>query len=232
MATINDHIAHIQTILNAGVPSDDKKLSDEHIYHLMKTVRGRLIYEKQNKNYKISDFNFSYIGCLPLEETTLHDCHCIPPGCFVLASKEVFPKVVSWRNNLMMHVTTVEGETIPQIDLKKYQYNHLRKTQLSKFGWFIHNGRLIIVGDLRLCVVSVKFVAEDPLEVANINLCDTEGNDLGVPCYDPTEDEFPMDIDMVEIMYKLIFEELKIAYSMPQDNENNAKAVEAVQGKE
>jgi len=226
-----DYITHVQTVFNSGVPSDDKKLSDEHIYHLLKTARVRLLYEKQNKMYKISDRSFQHIPCLKLEEGYLAECHCLPPGCAVLMSCEL-PTAMSWRNNIIMHVTTMQGETIPQISLKKSNYLKYKKVQLNKYGWFIHNNRLVVVGDTRLCLVSVNFIAEDPLELTGINHCNTEGEDLGIPCYDPTTDEFPIDAELVDIMYKLVFEDLKLMYGLPNDNENNAKSVEGVQGKE
>jgi hypothetical protein len=229
--TINEHIAHIQTLFNSGLASDDKKLSDMHIYHLLKLVRSRLLYEKQNKMYKISDFSFQYIPCLKLEEGFLNDCPCVPQDCPVLVSKPL-PKPLNWRNGYMLKVTTLDGVTIPEMSLAKYKYQKYRKTQLSKYGWFIHDGRLIVVGDLRLCLVSIKGLFEDPTELEGISICDSEGNETPAKCYDVTTDEFPIDTELVDTMYKLVTDQLGLAYQLPQDNENNAKSVETAQGKE
>jgi hypothetical protein len=229
--TINEHIGHIQILFNSGVPSDDKKLSDEHIYHLMKIVRSRLLYEKQNKMYKLSERSYQYIPCLKLEEGVLNDCPCYNDDCTVLFSCEL-PSILNWRNNIFLHVTTIDGETIPQTTLKKSNYSKYKKVQLNKHSWFIHNNRLVVLGDIRLCVVSLRGIFEDPLALEHISLCNTEGEDLNVPCYDPMSDNFPMEPELIDVMYKLIVEELKMLYSLPQDNENNAKSVEAVQGKE
>ena len=231
MATINEHISHIQTVFNSGIASDDKKLSDMHIYHLLKVVRARLLYEKQNKMYKISDQTFQYIPCIKLEEGFLNDCPCVPQDCPVLVSQEL-PKLLSWRNNIFLQVTNISGDTIPQISLKQVNYLKYRKTKLSKFGWFIHNNRLIVVGDLRLCLISLRGLFEDPTELEAISMCDSEGNTTPAVCYNVDEDEFPLDSELIDVMYKLVIEELKQAYGFPQDNENNAKAVEATQGKE
>lgn len=228
---INEYIGHIQSIFNGGVPSDDKKLSDEHIYHLMKIVRSRLIYEKQNKMYKLSDQSFQYIPCIKVEEGHLNDCPCLNDDCTVLMTCEL-PKILTWRNNILLHVTTIAGETIPQTSLKKLQYDKYKKVRLSKHSWFIHNNRLVVTGDTRLCVISMKGLFEDPMELENIGICNQHGEDLGVPCFNPLEDEFPLEPELVDVMYKLIAEELKLLYGMPQDNENNAKSVETVQGKE
>jgi hypothetical protein len=197
----------------------------------MKVVRARLTYEKANKNYKLTDQSFQFIPCLKLDEGYLNECPCVKPDCTISMSCEL-PKILNWRNNVLLHVTTLEGNTIPQISLKKMQYQKYKKANFSKYGWFIHNNRLVVVGDIRLCIVSLKGLFEDPLELENINICNTEGQDLGIPCYDPTTDEFPIDSELVEIMYKLVFEDLKLMYGLPNDNENNAKSVEGVQGKE
>lgn len=230
--TIQDHISHIQAIVNSGVPSDDKKFADEHIYHLMKINRGRLLYDKQNKNYKLSTFNFQYLECFPLEEGYLNDCPGIPQDCKVLVSKKKLPKIISWRNGLILKVMNLRGRTIPQTDLSRSNYSKFRKTKTSRYSWFIHNDRLVVTGDLRLCVIALKFIAEDPLDLANYNVCDESGEDTGIPCFDPMVDNFPLDIELVDPMYKLIFQDLQFGMQLPNDNENNAKSVEAVQGKE
>jgi hypothetical protein len=109
-------------MLNKGVPSDDKRLEDEHIYHLMKLYRSRLIFDKQNKFYKLSPFNYQVIPCLPLIQEELNDCDCYETGCVILKSKCDIPKVLSYRNNIMIKVTMLDGSTISATSITKQNY--------------------------------------------------------------------------------------------------------------
>ena len=229
---INDHISHIQSLFSKGIASDDVRLEDEHIYHLMKLYRNKLIFDKQNKFYKLSPFNYQTIGCLPLVQEELNDCDCFETGCLVLKSKCEIPKALMYRNDILLKVTTLDGVSISATSITKQNYKKYRKVQLSKFGWFIHNNRLVIVGDIRLKVVSIKGIFEDPRSLQNICPCDDEGNELEGSCFNPLEDEFPIDSDLVPVMYKMIIEDLRLMYSYPEDNENNAKSNEITNDKE
>lgn len=227
---INEHISHLQSMVNHGNPSDDNRLEDEHVYHLMKMYRSRLIHDKQNKFYKLSPFSYQTIACLPLIQEELNDCDCFETGCLVLKSKCDIPKTLSYRNNTILKITSIDGRTIPVTSITKETYKKYRKTSINKFGWFIHNNKLIVVGDLRLKVVTLTGIFEDPLALKDVCSCDDGA--ISAPCFDPLEDDFPIDIELVPIMYKLILEDLGLMYKYPEDNENNSKSNELSQDKE
>jgi len=229
--TLNEHISHIQSVVNKGIPSDDRRVSDEHIYHLLKVYRSRLIWEKQNKFNKLSAFNYQTIYCLPLELVELNECKCYSTGCVTLKSKCDLPKVLSYRNDLIIKVTLLDGTSVSKTSIAKVNYARFRKTPMP-FGWFIHNGKLVIIGDKRLKVVTVTAVFEDPLALQDMCSCTEEGEETPVMCYNVLDEDFPLDAEMVSSLYKLVLEDMDMFYRYPQDDENNAKSTEISQDKE
>ena len=230
--TLNEHISHLQSIANKGLASDDKRLQDEHLYHLLKIYRARLIWEKQNKFYKLSPFNYQTIDCMPLELAELNDCACYKTGCVTLKSKCDLPKILSYRNNMLIKVTLLDGTPVSQTSIAKVNMAKYRKTKLAKYGWFIHDNKLVVVGDKRLKVVTVTAIFEDPTALIDMCQCTISGEETAAPCYDVLDQDFPIDAEMVPMLYKLAIEDLGIFYKFPQDDENNAKSVEISQDKE
>lgn len=229
---INEHISHIQSVINKGNPSDDRRVSDEHIYHLMNVYRARLIWEKQNKFYKLSPFNYQYIHCIPLEEAELNECECYKTGCVVLKSKYILPNILSYRNNMLIKITLLDGTPVSQSSIAKVKYRKYKKTNKDSFVWFIHDKKLVIIGDNRLKTVAVSAIFEDPSKLAELSECDSEGVNTGFKCFDIMNEEYPIDSEMVSAMYQMILNDLGMLYKYPQDDENNAKSTEITNDKE
>ena len=230
--TINEHISHIQSVINKGLASDDKRVSDEHIYHLMKIYRARLLWEKNNKGQKINVFNYQTIPCLPLIPSELNDCDCYSSGCIILRSKYKLPTILNGRNKMLIKVTTLNGDVISETTISKQKYNKYKKTKFTGFYYILHNGYLFIIGDLRLKVVTVTFLLEDPLELSTICDCSVEGEELESFCYDPLNEDFPLDSELTSTLYKLVLEDMGLLYRYSEDNENNSKSNEVAQEKE
>jgi hypothetical protein len=229
--TLNDHVSHIQSVLNKGLASASKNVQDEQIYHLLKVYRARLIWDKQNKFNKLSPFNYQTIHCLPLELVELNECKCYETGCVTLKSKCELPQILSYKHNLLIKVTLIDGTSVTQTSIKQMN-NNFRKTKLTKFGWFIHDNKLVITGDKRLKVVSVTAVFEDPTALEDFCECTIDGEETDITCYDVLEQDFPMDTEMVSGLYRLVLEDFGMLYKYPDDVENNAKSTEISQDKE
>lgn len=233
MATFKEHIYAVKNILERGVASDDSRLSERFIGFLLKTARTQLIKEKINKYREVSPLSYQTV-CIPLELTTYHDCSCIPAdiGCKILKSTCHIPRelVSKWGTSLTVFTAsgrTVDMSSLTQNDLAKFSETN----QKPKLAYFIENQHLYILNSTSLKVVLLSAIWEDPEEVKKFCKCNN-GDVTDEPCYDPINDDFPIDSELARVMRILVTQELQNMYRMPEDNLNNGKDVDAGQDKE
>lgn len=216
---IKEIISNIRGILSRGPVSDDTKISERQVYFILKYLRAKLIKQKADKYNYISDFNYQYIDCLPLELAPDGECECYDSGCKVLKSTWKVPRIIVNRNQLMTKgIFTQAGvEIFPatEQDLKRFKYS---KTKLGKFTYEIRNDYLYVRGTERLKVVKLTAIFEDPFEANIPGAC---GDD--VSCFDPETTDFPLDMELVEAINKLTYDEIfNVMMRVSGDNENNA----------
>lgn len=90
-----------------------------------------------------------------------------------------------------------------------------------KEGWFMHDNYLYIVNSTVLEKVLLNALFDNPQEVHDLNCPNTQSGD----CTDFMEEDFPIDSDLVSPMYDLVVERLTRTYTLPKDEENNAKDI-------
>jgi hypothetical protein len=231
---INELIARLQIIINKGIPSDDNKYSDRFIYSLLKSHRAKRIRQRLEDFKYISPFNYSTIQCLPLELGQFSDCPCFTSDCYILRSTVEIPKIIAYSNNLAIkNVTTIDGAVISETSKTKDNYKKYTKTKQNELGYFIYNKRLYITGTTKLKVVTLTAIFEEPEDLNNISACDTGGNIIPGTCYNPQEEDYPLDLDLYDDVENMILDKLfKSMESREEDNENNAKDTEITQEKE
>lgn len=223
-----EHIYAVKNLTNHGVASDDSRFSNALISHLLKVTRSKLIEMKADKYYFISDQSFQSL-CVKLEPGTFHNC-CEGPevDCYILKSTITIPKVLNTRWGDFLKVTTLDGRTLSKTSMTANslaQYTITNKK--PKLGWFIHDGRLYILNNTKIETILLNGLFNDPKEISELN-CKVGQNN----CPDPYEDEFPIDSDLIDPMYKMTIEYLLKGYSIPEDNENNARALEMANERE
>lgn len=228
-----DHIYAVKNRINRGIASDDSPFSNELIAHYLKVKRARLIENKADKYYFISDQSFQSL-CIPLEEGSFHNC-CDGPDldgpdldCHVLKSTYAIPKVLNTRWGDFLKVTTITGQVINKTSMTANslaQYTITNKT--PKTGWFIHDGMLYIVNNTKLELVLLNGLFSDPKVISDLN-CSSGSN----TCPGVYEEEFPIDADLIDVMYEMVITDLRNSLGLPSDNVNNAKAVEMANEKE
>lgn len=217
-----EHIYAVKNLINRGVASDDARFSNPLIAHLLKVTRSKLIEAKADKYYFISEQSFQSL-CVSLELGTFHNC-CTAPDvdCFILKSTLKIPKILNTRWGDFLKVLTLDGRTISKTSMTA---NSLAKYSLTnkipRIGWFIHDGYLYIINNSKIETILLNGLFADPKEISDLNCSATNNN-----CPDLYEEEFPIDSDLVDAMYKLVLEYLYRGYTLPEDGENNARAVE------
>jgi hypothetical protein len=169
----------------------------------------------------LSQFSYSFIECIPLEWGKFSDCPCYSSDCFILRSKYKIPSFISNKTGMPITVTTISGNLISETSITKEEFSEYRRTKIKVLGYFIHNDYIFITGSNNLKVISIKGILNDPLELKDLPMCDTEGNELDA-CYDPLNETYPIDMELFEDIEAMIMDKtVKYRQYGIKDEENN-----------
>ena len=106
---------------------------------------------------------------------------------------------MSTRNKLAIKgITTIQGKSLYETTPTKDEYKQYTNTKKEGLFYFIHNGYLYITGSTTLKVVTFTAIFENPLDLAGINACDPDGNNLPNACFEPKTQDFPIDEDLFD----------------------------------
>ena len=220
MALLNEHIFHLKEVLSHGAASDDSRLSDRHIYHILKYLRAKKVKEKADKSHQLSPFLYNTVDCFPMELAEPGDCGCIITGCKVLKSTYDLPMIVTARNRILLDVYTLLGEKIDYLPKSRVRNISKTRTMKDKRFWYVHNKKIIVIDpDNMLENISIEGIFNDPLELMNISSCAANNN----ACYDPYTEDFSLTDELAAEIYASSYTELyKIMMMIPMDATSNA----------
>lgn len=222
MATIPQHIYKLRTFIKQH--TDDSIYSDEFLYSLLKDGRNTMIERDVKKFSKDAEAHKQSI-CMPLEVSTFHDCSCLPKDtkCKILKSKFKLPAPIMGRNRESLEVMNIEGFEqygfTVSIMIKNEKYTRTKK---NKIRWTLFDNYIIVFNTLKLGVILVQGIFEDPVELASITFCNNSGDDE--TCYNISEDEFPIKGSLDIPMYQYVLEILKVPLKLKEDETNNANS--------
>lgn len=217
-----EHIYAIKNLTNRGVASDDSRFNNSLLAHLLKINRANLIEKKADKYHFISEQSFQSL-CVPLTKGQYHNC-CdnIDTECYFMKSTIKLPKILNTRWGDFIKVTTLTGEVISKTSIT---LNSLAKYSITnskpKTGWFIIDGYLGILNNTFLETALVNTLFSDPTEIENLNCVNTNSD-----CSNLYEEEFPIDSDLIDPLYKMTIDYLMKAGLVASDDEDNQRAVE------
>lgn len=237
--TILEHIYAVKNLLDKGPASDDSRISNRLIKHYLTITRQKLIKEKADKLNKLADRNWIPINCIALCEDTWHQCDCIPEDlkCKVLRTKYRLPNPISTKNGELIAVRDLNGKELTKVDSIEEANVHIKYSLTKKkdLFWTLFNGYIYIFNSPKnkLRAIYVEAVFEDVEGLENITLCNNEGEETGALCYDPNINEFPIDGDLIDVMYQITKTRILETISRrTEDNENNARSDQSVDAKE
>jgi len=229
--TTNAHIYAIKNIINKGIASDDSRFSNRLILHFLNVNRALLLKQKIDKYHEISDQSYQSL-CIDLVQGFFHNC-CdikIPLDCTILKSTSPLPKLLVSRWGNFIKTMTLDGTIISESNITSNDYSQYSITnKILKDGWFIHDNYLYILNNTKLKKVLVNGLWDDPSAIAGLN-CTNNNSDT--PCVDENESEYPIDAELVTMLYDITIKQLLSSYQFPQDDATDARAVENVNAKE
>lgn len=89
----------------------------------------------------------------------------------------------------------------------------------------MHNNYIYVVNNKFLTKIILNGLFNDPEQIHELNCPGTDTD-----CPEFLLQEFPIDSDLIDNMYKLTLDMLLLSYRQPIDTENNSKDVDTAQG--
>jgi hypothetical protein len=217
-------IERVQSIYSKGAASDDTRLSSRHIYSKLKSAKALIIKRELDKKRRISDFNFDYLECVPMEKAQSHDCPCAPPaGHCIYKSKCKIPDTVTYRNGAFIQaVTSVDGSTVFNKTTWEWkQYRSFNRYVSPEADYFIKNNYIYVTRKaiLPLKGITLKGIFTDEFDC---NTCPCE--DVEPDCTSMLDKEFNLEPDLIDVVVELTVQELLKPYLEIKADEENDKA--------
>jgi len=207
---IREIIERIQSLYTKGVPHDESRLSDRHIYNKILSVRMQLLAQQLKKKQRVSDWNYSILPCVELIKVPNHECPCLGDlGCDVYRTKFQIPRVMTDSNrHYIEFVMTVEnGQRIEEISRQGVIYLKGNKYTGNKPKYLFENGYLYFPIQKSPGVVKIKLLAEDPVEAKKYpSLCEDCQDCLD--CTSIPDYEFDLDGDLIEPLIDICVQEI------------------------
>lgn len=228
--TLGQHIYAIKNIIANGPSSDDSPFSEGLVAHFLQITRAFLLERKADKYRYISEQSFQSV-CVDLELSSFHNCCDLPElECKVLKSTIKLPKLLNSKWGNFLKVMDLSGNIIPEYNItnNKFAEFGIVKPTTGTVGWFLHDGYIYALNSKVLAKILVNGLYLNSTEVLEVNCA----NGTSTNCSDINSQEFPIDADLINDMYKATLEYLIRSTGLPNDLENNAKDIETTNAKQ
>lgn len=208
MKTINEHVSILRTLFKKY--SDDTIYSSEFLANVFNSAATRLKAQK-SKNLSTQDY---LPICMRLEKTKFHDCSCIPEayGCNVLKTIEEIPNMIAYT------VIDGDGDEIPYITIQEYSHLKTSKTKKNRLTHTIYDNKIVVFGSLNRKVIIINAAWSNPLDLADLTNCDTNGDETS-QCFIAETTPYPLQEELEMTAYLMVRDLLSAQF--PDDKINN-----------
>jgi len=223
--TNREVIYGFKDLLDKQELSDEIGYSNRWIYFHLLNYRATLLFQKQERD-KLTDLNYQTIPFLELEEVPDSDFECVPPlKCILLRTKSILPSTIHLKS--VTSPLNKSGEIIKlseiDPDTLKYKTASRLPAQIKDTFYYLQNtgsGVYVYVwsNDPNFMKgIAVKGIFYEPHIVEAMRDC--AGN-LD-PCYNYLDAEFPIDPELISVLYDKAISVLIRAKSQVTDLMNN-----------
>lgn len=222
---VREALDSMYAVQEPGIPSDDTLYSRRRLYAQLLRIRAELLFQKMNKNQKISDQDYQVISCLQMVPVPLIECPCVPAlGTYILRSEHKLPRFLTDVSGIALKaVTTLDGGTdFSQTSWESKVYSAGRKYTSKASDYYIKNNYLYITNPKTPEMVTLVGLFEDPLEIYSYPSACCADN--APDCIPNMDREFPIDRATFNAIIELVKKEvLEIKQAgNPQDTVNNS----------
>lgn len=224
MSQVGNHIQRISSLYSKGIPSDDSRLSRRHIYDVLLSVRAALLFNKLNKNQKISRWNYSYLSCTELEEVPPHQCPGLPVvGCKILRTKCRLPKPINkLSGHVIESVSSIDGEVLfDETTWTQKKYKSHNKYTGKRPDFFIKDDYLYITVTKKVKAITIAGLFYDPIEVDQFMTSCNNCEDCNECPTDPMELDLNIDEDLSRDLAMMAAEELIGMFNKSREDQSN-----------
>lgn len=221
MAITMAHLVYdIIEIASSGSLPNDFKITTTQVQYWIEETRAQLITRALNKRDDINDSWIQYIGCVELEQIEDSTCCLVGSDCHILRSKQRLPSTIdTWKDNLIISVTTIEGESIPKSNPIKQRYQQYNKYTKSSKSWYLKDNYLYIINDQVLTYVSISGLFETPSDLSRFVECS------GEPCW-TIDSNYPVTLNLAtEITDIILKTKVNPFITYPADNANDMQNI-------
>jgi hypothetical protein len=208
---LKTHIDALKQLMHGGIPSDDRRLSDGFLSHILFAVRNDLLRKRLDKGTQLSEEVYNTI-CMDVSDSKFHNCNCAEGGCDVKRSVFKIPSVLMTKRGATLKVMNLNGEVIDSlsIDTNKYAKEHglVQRTRssnifdISQMNWYTHNNYIFVQNNPHIKKILVKGVFTE--SIANLNLEQCTGlNNNTTTCVYPYSDSGFIDQDLLPVLYSM-----------------------------
>lgn len=220
MATLNQHISNLRGLI-IKYSRTQENYTDQTLYELLNGARTEVIKNIAKKFNHISASNYQTFT-IALEESDPPNWECVPTylkgKCKVRKSKYKVPNAVKGRNKSLFSFKTLGGQSIDIYSETEQEIFKNDKVRSKHIMASIINNYLYIWNRPDLQFVKVTGVWEDPTKWSEIPDCTGE---LDV-CYNILTDDYPLDTDDQNMVYKMSIEMLGIPLKLQYDQTNDS----------
>lgn len=216
MATLNEMIYDVLETFNSY--SDDSTLSTEHISFLIKTKRASHVKRLLSQIKTNIPNELKQKICLELQE----DDKC-NDDLVILRSKKKLPPTIdsTGRSNISdVYLNSRTSKWLNIVGYERLPYIHGgRMNEKQIYVMRDPDDYLIVISrsgsHFLLEELSLSIVAEDPEKAAEMSSCKDED------VCDFSEEQYPLPLDMADLILREIKNELTIKFKVPYDTDNN-----------
>jgi hypothetical protein len=184
-------------------PQSTTPFSDRLVYEGARVSRAKLLSDKMREKEDVNLENYQTIGCIPIDEVDVVECPCAPrSGCTFRIAEFDIPTPIG----KLFNVNSIDGSinySYVEWDRFKYKINGRRSSSRGR-GYYTSkntkNGvRLYLYNDVHKEYISVTSIFADPIKIYQYPNCDG----TKIKCADPLEYPFPMDPDLLGMVYEM-----------------------------
>jgi len=194
--TLNEIAYNLLNLVRGGKSNQDETISLEQIKFNIKHYRAMFIRRDQARNGFISRHIEQDLGCVNLIKVDASKCCNLPVSESVWRTKDPLPKTIRFNfEEALTYVGDVTGtKTIPVIPSNTIAYLPYDTYTKGRYKAYMIADYLYIYNSNGMDTINVRGVFENPEDVSRYGDCAKGG------CYDADKDDFPIPMDMVNLI--------------------------------
>ena len=218
--TLNEIAQNLLNLVRGGRSNHDEHISLDQIKFNIKHYRAMFI----RRDYARNGFNSRHVeqdlGCVDLIAVDASKCCQINTTCPVFRTAKKIPKTIRYNfEEAISYVGDISGmNPIPMVPTNTIKFLSYDRYTKDKMKSYMIGDYLYVYNAKGIDLINVRGVFENPEDVAVFN---EECFDNG-PCFDPDATDYPIPMDMLNMINKGILEgELALLAGTFSDTEND-----------